>query len=115
MAKKRYYNVRINNEPFILDSAKVVAEEKYLNGYYDVRDAYKRCSDAKKGIWDAWNAWFSEHGGYCVVSSANCMQFSIDGYFTDKETGYRFYAHITKTYNRCWMVTGNMAHYIEGK
>ena len=114
MAKKRYYHVTINYEPFILDSAEIV-DAGPLRGYDDIREVHGRCSDAKKAIWDEWEYWFYSHEGYCVVASANSRQFSIDGYFTDKATGARFYAHITKTYNRCWMVSGNMTQYTEGK
>lgn len=111
MSKKRYYNVTINGVDFILD-AKETINETYLHGYNDIYNAYERPSRYKVGIWKDWEKWFTDNGGYCTISSRNCMQFTISGYFTDKETGARFYAYITKTYNRCYLVEGFINHYI---
>lgn len=102
MSKKRYFNITLNGEPFILDKAQ--AGIKVARGSYsDIYDAYERPSRYKIGIWNEWKRWFIEHDGYCFISSKNCMQFTISGYVYD-ENGDCYECYITKAYNRCWKV-----------
>lgn len=99
MSKKRYFDIVLNGENFILDSA--VTGYKYVNGYTSIWDAYDNPSRIKVAIWEEWERWFYAHGGDCAISSKNCMQFTIQGYVYD-ENGDCYECTITKAYNRCW-------------
>ena len=102
MSKKRYYNITLNGEPFILDIAQ--SGKKYPSGRYnDIFDAYESPSRWKIGIWKAWSDWFYSHNGVCSIASRNCMQFTISGHVYD-ENGDCYECYITKAYNRCWKV-----------
>lgn len=97
--KKRYVNITLNKQPFILDS-KETATETVVN-VRGIDDCYGRCSRTKRAIWDFWQRWFIQNNGWCTISSHNCNFFTVTGYVTDKETGERYFCYITRCYNRC--------------
>ena len=103
MKNKRYENIKLNGEYFILDTKETTTET--LLNVRDIDDCYGRCSSIKRAIWEDWKRWFIQHDGLCTVSSHNCNFFTITGYVTDTETGDRYFCYITRTYNRCLKVS----------
>ena len=105
MAKRRYENIILNGENFILDTKETTTRpiQFTVRGIHDV---YGRCSRTKEAIWMDWSNWFYNNDGICTVSAFNCNFFTIEGYVTDKETGDRYFCYITRSYNRCLKVVG---------
>ena len=107
MSKRRYYNITLNNEPFILDIKDTVDDMSeqlsMLYRYHNIWQAYDRPSQYKIAIWEDWGRWFNSNNGVCWIESRNCWQFTISGYVYD-ENGQKYYCYITKSYNRCWKV-----------
>ena len=101
--KKRYVNINLNGENFILDSKEHTTET--LLHVRDIDDCYGRCSSVKRSIWEDWKRWFIQHNGLCTVSSYNFNFFTIKGYVTDEATGERYFCYITRSYNRCLKVS----------
>lgn len=99
---KRYLNINLNGENFILDSKEITTET--VLRIREIDDCYGRCSDVKREIWSDWKRWFIQNNGLCTVSSYNCNFFTIEGYVTDKKTGVRYFCYITRSYNRCLKV-----------
>lgn len=104
--KKRYAEVELNDVTFTLDKDNPIPYETNLNGYHNIYDAYNRPSDANVSIWESWLLWFNENDGTLAVSSKNCNFFTIEGYVTDRDTGKRYFARITKGHNRLYEVQG---------
>lgn len=68
-----------------------------------LEDVYKNCSFAKKQAF----VYCKELAKECdainfAILGANCMMFSV--IFTFTLNGYKFFAHITKSYNHCYEV-----------
>lgn len=103
MAKKRYYFMELNNIHFRLDTAETKAEPTYRNSD-TIHDAYGRPSYTKISIWEKWQRWFYDNGGYCWVASHNSNFFTIEGIVQD-EHGYPYYCRITPSNNYCWKIS----------
>ena len=102
--KKRYENITLNGESFILDTKEVAHHNYNTYGRYDdITDAYVRPSSYKIAIWHDWEKWFTNNGGYCWIESRNSRRFTIGGYVLD-ENGTEYKCYITKAYNRCQKV-----------
>lgn len=101
--KKRYVNITLNEQSFILDSKETTTET--VVNVRDIDDCYGRCSSTKRAIWEFWQRWFIQNNGLCTISSHNCNFFTVTGYVTDKETGERYFCYITRSYNRCLKVS----------
>jgi hypothetical protein len=93
--KKRYAEVMIDGVQFTLDKDNPIPYETNLYGYGDIYEAYGHASSAKVNIWESWLDWFLDNDGVCTVASKSGWFFTIEGYFTDKETGKRYFTRIT--------------------
>lgn len=102
--KRRYAQVHYDGEWFDLDKKNPVPFESILSGYRDIYDAYERPSRTKVAIWHQWEKWFERNDGICTICSKNCNYFSIEGFFTDRSTGKRYYAYITYANHRLYEV-----------
>lgn len=103
--------IEINNKVFKVVNTKTKAGEHIrhialtkCNTYYyytDIDNAYGRCSNTKREIWDSWKKWFDEIKGTnkdIWISSKNTWQFTIGFKFTSP-TGHTFNGIITKARN----------------
>lgn len=91
---------KVHQKP--VDAETVRREFKYSKGT-TLEEVYKNCSSAKKQAFD----YCKELAKECdavnfAISGANCMMFSV--IFTFTLNGYKFFAHITKSYNHCFEV-----------
>ena len=77
MSKKRYFNITLNGEPFILDIAQSGVKLATAR-YNDIYDAYNTPSRYKVDIWKDWVRWFHEHDGRCSIASRNSSQFTTE-------------------------------------
>lgn len=103
--KRRYAKVELNDVEFTLDKNNPIPYETCLNGYANIYDAYRTMPSREKiDTWEVWYKWFMEHDGYCVVASRNTWQYTIEGYITDRDTGKRYFARITRDNNRLYEV-----------
>ncbi len=66
---------------------------------------YERPSITKVNIWKNWLNWARETDGISVfeIGSANSMQFTIQGLYTD-ESGREYNLYITREHNRAYLV-----------
>ena len=103
MSKRRYENIILNGEHFILDTKETTTTPTQFT-VRGIHDVYGRCSARKEAIWLDWSNWFYNNDGICTVSSHNCNFFTITGYVKDKETGERYFCYITASNNRCLKV-----------
>lgn len=101
---KRKERITIYGETFTIENKTVNGHFRYFN---TLDECYAKPSVYKQYIYEDWYNWFrhlganaNEHG----IAGYNCMQFSYGGYFT--YNGVRYYAHITKCYNRLYRVAG---------
>ena len=102
MGKKRYENIKLFGENFILDTKETIG---YKSISHDtIFDVYGRCSQRKISIWQEWKRWFNENNGWCSVHSHNCNFFTIQGYVRNFETREMYFCYITPRYNRCILV-----------
>ena len=102
--KRRYAQVEYDGQWFDLDKKAPVPYETELQGYDSIYTAYGKPSNVKVNIWRMWKKWFDRNDGVCVVSSRNSWMFSIEGFFTDKATGKRYFARITQASHRLYEV-----------
>jgi len=75
----------------------------------DLDSFYGRCSETKKAIWNDWKVWIHENpnASHMQVSSANCMQFTIDALWFDDEGYIEYSLHITRDHNYAYVVHRN--------
>lgn len=99
---RKWSNETINNRSFEVNNKDIVLEK--AQSYRDINDCYGRCSQTKRNIWNSWLDWFYANDGYCTISSYNCNFFTIEGYFIDKATNQRYFAHITHAHNKAYKV-----------
>lgn len=109
--------VTLNGELFeVVDSRKYPVTVDRVNNYMerytgkDLYSFYDRPSHIKQSIYDAWLSWCRTSGGnasYMQVSSANCMQFSIDAIWCDDNEYIKYMLHITKAHNYAYPVHTN--------
>lgn len=101
MAKRRE-RISINGMDFIIEN--VTVSESNRHGFLTLDSCYERPSIYKQGIYEWLCNYFAGLGCIldCGVESYNCMQFTFGAYFTYE--GQRYYAHITKAYNRLYRV-----------
>lgn len=88
--------ITINGENFKV--MKKTVKPLQFDNFYELYSCYARPSDAKKGIYDYWNNFFTECGaGYSEhgIVSSNCMMFTYGGYVVVDDVEY--YLYITKT------------------
>lgn len=91
---------KVHQKP--IDIEIVRREFKYSKGV-TLEDVYKSCSLAKKQAFDYCKELAKECGAInFAISGANCMMFSV--IFTFTLNGFKFFAHITKSYNHCYEV-----------
>jgi hypothetical protein len=103
--KRRYAQVELNDVTFTLDKDNPIPYETSLRGYPSIYLAYSTMpSRAKRETWESWKRWFTQHDGECVVASRNTWQYTIEGYVTDRDTGKRYFARITRDNNRLYAV-----------
>lgn len=102
--KRRYAQVQYDGVWFELDKKNPVPFESILSGYNDIYEAYNRPSTVIVNIWNAWKKWFTRNDGICTICSTNCNFFSIEGFFTDRSTGKRYYAYITYANHKLYEV-----------
>lgn len=103
---RTYNHVELNGVTFQLNKKHPIPYEHNLGGYRDIYSAYGRPSQTKIAIWEDWDSWFRENGGYCKITSMNCNFFSITGFVTDKETNKRYMAYITYANHYLYEVEG---------
>lgn len=65
-----------------------------------IYNCYDRPSEYKVAIWNDWLKWARETDGVTgfEISSYNCMQFTISGFYVD-ENGNEYNIYITKSRN----------------
>ena len=85
--------------------ARAAAEFAYSGNKWNVcrtlDEAYGRYSTAKARAYEYCRRLYDEMGGFdFVISSHNCMVFSVCFKFIDDETGVLCYAYITRDYDR---------------
>lgn len=90
---KRWENLTIDGVEFTVDTKSTAIAP--AGNFRTVDDCYERPSSVKRAIFEDWFQFFVEHGGYCTVSSYNCMMFTLDGILEHEGKSYR--AYITKT------------------
>lgn len=102
---RRYAKVELNDVEFTLDKNNPIPYETNLSGYDSIYTAYRTVpSREKRDSWETWKRWFTQHDGECVVASRNTWQYTIEGYITDRDTGKRYFAYITRDNNRLYEV-----------
>lgn len=91
---------KVHTKP--IEKEMVRREFKYSKGT-TLEEVYKNCSSAKKQAFDYCKELAKECDavGFAILG-ANCMTFSV--IFTFTLNGYKFFAHITRSYNHCYEV-----------
>ena len=70
------------------EMAEYISRQYDRSRMYELWDAYRRCSQAKRNAWEHCKALCYEYGGHGLkILGHNCHFFSAGFLFTDEETG----------------------------